>query len=98
MERVSRADPRLPQVRVLIVENEAERLDVYRRLLRVWGCEPIVASGSGVELLHDARARATAYGCQVALVDMRLFDNRDKGDTSGLDLISDLRPAVSIVV
>ncbi len=94
----SRSDPLLPRVRVLIVENESESLEVYRRLLLVWGYEPIVAVGRGVELLHDARSKAVAYGCQAALVDMRLFDNRDKGDTSGLDLIAELRPAVSVMV
>lgn len=86
------------RTRVLVVENEPASLEMYRRLLMVSQCEPIVAVGVGAQLLEDAMAKARAHRCQVALVDMRLFDNRDKGDTSGLDLIADLRPTVAIVV
>lgn len=94
----ARANPLLFRTRVLVVENEPASLEIYRRLLIVWGCEPIVAVGIGAELLDDARKKASSYHCRIALVDMRLFDNRDKADISGLDLIAEIRPTVSIVV
>lgn len=86
------------RTRVLIVENDPNlRADHIGNLNR-WGYESVVAEGQGEALLQDAREKAQAYRCQVALVDMRLLDDYNRNDTSGLDLVSDLKPTVSIIV
>jgi len=65
--------------------------------LRDWGYQVFVAEGRGRALLEDARRKAQQFRCHVAVVDMRLLDDEDRSDVSGLDLIPDLRPTNSIV-
>ncbi|PWH11861.1 MAG: hypothetical protein DDG60_16100 [Anaerolineae bacterium] len=84
--------------RVLIVENNETSRNMYRDLLIHWGYFPVVAQGTGQTLLKDARQKAEQYRCHLALVDMRLLDDVDDEDKSGLALISQLRPAVSILM
>ncbi len=84
--------------RVLIVDNEERIVKLYKRLLEIWNYAVIIAEGSGTALLDDAVAKARKFRCQIALVDMRLVDNFDDDDTSGLDLIEKLKPAITITV
>jgi ActR/RegA family two-component response regulator len=71
---------------------------MLRELLSHWGYRPIVAEGEGLNLLENARDKARDFRCQLALVDMRLIDDFDEDDTSGLNLVHELRPTVSLVV
>lgn len=84
--------------RVLIVDNEEDIVDLYRELVTLWGYSPVIAQGVGNDLLEDARKKARESRCQMALVDMRLVDNFDDDDMSGLNLIKDIKPAATIIV
>lgn len=93
-----RVDCALCQPRVLIVEDEASvRADHIKNLTR-WGYRPIAAEGRGQTLLRDAVAKARAWRCHIALVDMRLLNHDNQKDQSGLDLISQLKPTLGIIV
>ncbi len=84
--------------RVLIVENNETSRRMYRDLLSHWGYLPVTAEGIGQALIKNAKSKAREFRCQMALVDMRLLDDIDDEDKSGLDLISQLRPAVCIMM
>jgi len=84
--------------RVLIVDNNERVRSVYQELIKHWGFQPVVARGEGLALLRDAREKAREERCQLAVVDMRLIDDLDEEDTSGLQLIAAIKPAVSVVV
>lgn len=86
------------QPRVLIVDNNERMGKLFAKLTSKWGFMPILAEGQGNALLDDARNKARELRCQLALVDMRLVDDLDEDDTSGLQLVSDLKPAISIIV
>jgi CheY-like chemotaxis protein len=86
------------KIRILIVENDQDYLELERDLISAWGYEPFVATGKGDGLLQDAVHKAFFNRCQVALVDMRLRNNYDVTDISGLDVIKTMAPARVIVV
>ena len=84
--------------RVLVVDNNAvDRADHVEDLM-TWGFEPIVAEGEGEALQADARRKVQAERCHVALVDLRLRDDYDQNDYSGMELVPDLKPAHAIIV
>ncbi|MEM4723791.1 MAG: hypothetical protein QXP01_02130 [Candidatus Hadarchaeum sp.] len=91
-------------LRVLVVENDPRWRQVHLINLQRWGYESYAAEpkeGAAdpfQSLWEDARAKARRYRCHLALVDMRLQDDDDPGDTSGLELVRKLAPTVSIVV
>lgn len=84
--------------RVLIADNNESSRNMYRELIAYWGFEPLLAHGMGAALLEDARLKAREYRCQLAIIDLRLVDDLDEEDTSGLSLVPNVRPAVSIIV
>lgn len=91
-------DSKLNPPRVLIVDNEEQIVELYQEFMEVWGYSAVIAEGVGNELLEDARKKARRFRCQMALVDMRLADNFDDEDTSGLNLIKEIKPAETIIV
>ncbi len=84
--------------RVLVVENNLRWRHDHQYFLEQWGYQAVVAKGEGQDLLRDAREKAEAFRCQLALVDMHLFHDKDEDDQSGLDLVPQLFPTRSIVV
>ncbi|MCL4860908.1 MAG: phosphotransferase [Caldilineaceae bacterium] len=90
--------PHKRELRVLIVENRAKTRQVHIDNIVRWGYEPIVAEGSGDRLLHNALKLAYSHCCHLALVDKRLRDDYDMSDTSGLDLIEQLKPTATVQV
>lgn len=84
--------------RVLIVDNDPIAREQYQTLLMHWGYEVRVAVDQGRALLVEACQMARHYRCHLALVDMRLLDDEDKKDRSGLDLIPQLKPTESIIL
>jgi ActR/RegA family two-component response regulator len=84
--------------RILVVDNDENTAKIYKDLLELWGFQPIVAEGSGQALLQDAREKARLHRCQFALVDLRLIDDFDNDDTSGLELARQIKPTVTIIV
>ncbi len=86
-------------LRVLLVENDLEWRDQMRRKLINWGLTPVVADGHlGYEICDNAIALASDSNCHLALVDLRLNNDHDSGDVSGLELIPKLHSIDCIVV
>lgn len=92
------AEAALRGLRVLVVDNDRVLREQTVELLRRWGCDPVAPEGEGDVLLAGAREAARRHCCQLALVDMRLFDDDDNSDISGLKLASELGPTLSIVM
>lgn len=84
--------------RVLIVDNNERVQNMYRELVTHWGFTPVLATGVGYNLLEDAKLKVRENRCQLALVDLRLVDDLDEEDTSGLKLVPEIKPAVSLIV
>jgi DNA-binding NarL/FixJ family response regulator len=82
----------------LIIDNDPIAREQYQILLTHWGYEVHVAVEQGHALLAEARHTAQHYRCHLALVDMRLLDDDDKKDRSGLELIPQLKPTESIML
>lgn len=84
--------------RVLIVDNNERVKNMYKELVAYWGFIPVLAQGIGAALLEDAKQKARENRCQLALIDLRLVDDLDDEDVSGLSLVPEIKPAVSIIV
>lgn len=85
--------------RILVVDNDPDDCTDHVKCLRDWGFRHVyIASGKGHKLLQNAVYQATQNRCHLALVDMRLLDNHDAQDESGLQLLSALRPTRTILV
>lgn len=84
------------QYRVLFVENDPKKRDEYFDLLTEWGYAVFGAEGEGDQLIEDAKIKAKQHRCHLAIVDMRLRDDTDRNDLSGLELAPQLLPAITI--
>ena len=88
------------RVRVLVVENDPrQRADIVEnfKALRYeyyWAEAPIGAEDAHKALLEDAKQKAHTHRCHIALVDMRLRDDSDPSDISGLALVRKLADRV----
>lgn len=90
--------PKARSLRVLVVDNKpVDRID-HVEDLKNWGYTPVVAEGEGKALIEDAMRKAREQRCHAAIVDKRLYDDRDISDRSGLELVLHLKPARGIVV
>lgn len=83
-------DPTKNKPRILIVDNDPKARISYQSLLMYWEFEPILAMGAGAGLLADARKKAKEACCSLALIDLRLIDEYNEQDTSGLQLAEEL--------
>jgi hypothetical protein len=86
------------QPRILLVENDRRVRESYEVLLRHWGYAPILAEGDGKSILRDALSKARKFHCILALIDLRLLDDFDEEDTSGLKLADEIGPIRSIIL
>ncbi|GAB4503345.1 MAG: hypothetical protein Fur0043_03370 [Anaerolineales bacterium] len=84
--------------RVLIVDNNERVKNMYRDLVAWWGFTPVLAHGMGNALVEDAQQKARDNRCQLALIDLRLVDDLDEEDVSGLNLVPKIKPAASIII
>lgn len=90
-------------LRVLLVEDDPQQRANSVDLLAGWHYEVYVAGvpegavDAHKALLEDAKQKARAHRCHLAIVDMRLNVDSDEPDTSGLKLVPDLVPTVSII-
>lgn len=73
-------------IRVLVVENSATTRASLGRNLKRWGYRPIIATGKRKQLYDNALQLAREEQCHIAIIDKRLFDDRNRHDRSGLDL------------
>jgi hypothetical protein len=83
---------------VLLVDNDQRDLESYESLLQHWGYCPVLAKGEGKGLFKDAINKAKKYHCELALIDLRLMDDFDREDTSGLWLAGEIRPTRTIIL
>jgi hypothetical protein len=84
--------------RVLLVENDHRTRLSQEALLNYWGYKPILAMGEGQALIRDARGKARQMRCGLALIDLRLLDDFDDEDTSGLKLAREIGPVRCIIL
>jgi hypothetical protein len=84
--------------RVLLVDNDPRARQVYEVLLRYWNYEPVIAEGEGKHLIENAKRKARQERCHLALVDLRLMDDHDEDDVSGLNLAVNLGPLRKIIL
>lgn len=87
--------------RILVVDNDPDDRADYIESLRYWGFHEddiFAAQGRGQKLLDDAKHKAKAHRCHLALVDLRLLDNNSPDDDSGLQLLPELAPTRTILV
>jgi CheY-like chemotaxis protein len=84
--------------RILLVENDKRVRESYEVLLRHWGYQPILAEGEGKSLIRDANSKARKLHCILALIDLRLLDDFDEEDISGLLLAEEIHPTRSIIL
>jgi CheY-like chemotaxis protein len=84
--------------RVLIVDNNERVQKMYKELITHWGYTPVIAQGVGNGLLEDAKRKVREHRCQLALIDLRLVDDLDEEDDSGLKLVPEIKPAISLIV
>lgn len=91
-------NPEKNKPRILLVENDPIARISYQSLLMDWSYDPVLATGSGATLLADAKKQAHTKRCALALIDLRLIDDYDEQDTSGLKLAEEmadmLRPII----
>lgn len=85
-------------IRVLIVDNLPDFREQYAALVRDWGYEPVVVEADGPELPDHALRLAAERRCPIALVDLRLVEDQDQGDISGLELVRRLPYTKAIVI
>ncbi len=85
-------------LRILVVDNDHQQRELVVELLMLWGYQPFVAEGMGQALLENARHMASRGRCHLALVDVRLLDDTDQSDRSGLSLVQQLQPTLSIIL
>jgi CheY-like chemotaxis protein len=86
------------QPRVLLVENDPRTRLAQEALLKYWGYKPILALGEGPELIQDAKEKAHKARCNLAVIDLRLLDDFDEEDTSGLKLAQEIGPLCCIML
>lgn len=94
----------LGPTRILVIENDPVQRNDLVRTLKAWGFTTYAAeipeptANPHQALLEDACLKARSYRCHLAIVDMRLTDDSDQSDTSGLKLVPRLAPTVSIIL
>lgn len=86
-----------PPIEVLLVENEPLYREEMVSVLRALGYEVLVAQGVDRALIEHARQLAVDHVPAIAVVDMRLGDDRNPQDTQGLSLIALLRPCLTVI-
>ena len=92
------SNPEKLKPRILIVENDPKARVSYQTLLMYWDYEPVLAMGTGATLIANAKKLAHEKRCSLALIDLRLTDDYDEQDVSGLQLADEigdtLRPII----
>lgn len=84
--------------RILLVENDPVARVSYQAVLMEWGYNPVLAMGTGAALQADAKTKALENRCALALIDLRLADDDDDEDISGLILAKELKERLHPII
>jgi hypothetical protein len=84
--------------RILLVDNDIQARQIYEVLLQHWHYEPVIAQGEGKALIRNATLKAKQERCHLALIDLRLMDDYDEDDDSGLRLALKIGPIRKIIL
>jgi len=87
-----------PKTRIIVIDNDEEKRRDFQELLEDWGFHTSAAEGVGLDLLEHAKQTVRQQRCHLALVDLRLLDDGNLQDQSGLKLAPDLLPARTILL
>jgi len=86
------------KTRILVIDNDPKSRVASQSLLLDWGYDPVLAMGTGDKLIADAKNKARDNCCALALIDMRLYDDDDNEDDSGLKLANELSNMMSCII
>lgn len=81
--------PRVKRIKILLADNDPEYLKTCEEILEAQGYDVIPASG-----YEEAERLFQSTPIDLAVVDLRLRDDRDEADLSGLALIKRVAPEV----
>lgn len=85
------------RLRILIIDNKPNVVKDLSDILEAENYAVRVTSGRGKPLIQNALTAALSFRPHVVIVDMRLMDDDNTGDKSGLMLLESLRSAVCIM-
>ena len=83
----------MPKANILYAENDPELLEDIQKLLEQEGYYVITASNP-----EDAKRLLTNEGLDLAILDLRLRDDDDETDISGLSLAKEVAPLVPKII
>jgi hypothetical protein len=86
------------KVRILVVDSDPRSRVASQSFLLDWGYDPVLAMGHGARLIAHAKNEAHDKCCGLALIDMRLYDDQDVNDDSGLKLANELSNMMSCII
>jgi CheY-like chemotaxis protein len=92
------SNPEKSKPRILIVDNDPAARTSYQTLMMFWDYEPFLATGTGVKLLENAKKQAHDNRCKLALIDLRLIDDYDEQDISGLELAEEMSDVIHPII
>lgn len=92
------SNPEKNKTRILLVENDPVARISYQQILMDWSYDPVLATATSTNLLTDAVKQASEKRCVLALIDLRLIDDYDELDTSGLKLADELGDTLRPVI
>ncbi len=87
----------MTDLRVLVVDNDPIACDNLLEMLQPEGYVVRVVPGTGAKLIASARACGRQFRPHIAIVDLRLQNDRNTADVSGLKLLTTLRSAHGIL-
>lgn len=93
--------------RILVLENHPPQRQDQIETLRHWGYQVFIAEAppeaedvyQGLKI--DAIKKARDHDCDIALIDLRLINDDDTKDTSGIELINELTnefPSLHLII
>ena len=84
--------------RVLIVDDEIAWRSDHAETVEELGYQPVIAEGQGDKLIADAKRKCEEMRCHVTIVDLRLRNNTDPKDISGIDEIVSRLPIPNHII
>lgn len=84
------------KVRVLIVDDDADYADTLKLGLERYGFKVVIESNHAEASAHLTKHTQIPY--DVILIDVRLIDDKDAGDISGITLAKDIKASIPKII